>query len=205
MKTFFSQNRILIWLVIFLLLLNIAAISSMIFNRARKVNNTSFIPHANFHREGRMPGEGGFLKEFLELDKGQFEQFRNARHAFQAKAWDITEELREKKFEFLKELHQKNPDTSKIQEISEDIGNLHESLRMESGKYYLELRRLCNEEQQCKLYQFFMQTFEGPEFGHGHGRGRGMHQRNGRRNMRQRDMHQRNERRDKIRHHKDSI
>jgi hypothetical protein len=191
MKTFFSQNRILIWLVIFLLIINVAAISTILIIRVRKVNDTSFIPHARFHREGRMPGEGGFLKEFLELDEGQFEQFRDARHGFQARAWDITEELREKKFEFLRELHQNEPDTNKIQEISEDIGRLHKRLRLESGKYYLELRRFCSEEQQRKLYHFFMQTFDGTELRHGHDRDRVMHHRKMRRNM--------------IRHKKDSI
>ena len=177
MKTFFSQNRILIWLIIFLLLLNISAISTMIYHRAREAKNTSFVRHAPFQRDSRMRGEGRFLKDFLELDPEQFEQFRMARHTFQMKAWDITEELREKKVEFLKALNQKNPDTNKIQIISEDIGLLHKDLRLETGKYYLELRTICDKEQQQKLYHFFMQTFERPDMVPGPGRGRGVHQR----------------------------
>ena len=124
-----------------------------------------------------MRGEGRFLRDFLDLDPEQFEQFRMARYAFQMKAWDITEELREKKVEFLKELNKKNPDTIKIQKISEDIGYLHKGLRLETGKYYLELRTICDKEQQQKLYHFFMQTFERPEMVPAPGRGRGMHQR----------------------------
>lgn len=185
MKTFFSQNKVLIWLIIFLLLLNIAAISSMIYQRVRLAKDTSFIPHAPFHRDREMPGEGRFLREFLELDTEQFEKFKVARHSFQMKAWEITEELREKKIEFLKELNRKNPDTGKIQKISEDIGDLHSDLRVETGNYYLELRAICHKEQQQKLYHFFMQTFERPEMEPGPGRGAGRHHRMIRRNMNQ--------------------
>lgn|GEM_PF-180383 len=177
MKTFFSQNRILIWLIIFLLLLNISVISSLIYHRVRESKNISAIHQAPFQRDSRMRSEGRFLRDFLELDPEQFEQFRMARQAFQMKAWGITEELREKKVEFLKVLNQKNPDTSKIQKISEDIGQLHKDLRLKTGKYYLELRTICDKEQQQKLYHFFMQTFERPEMEPGSGRGRGMHQR----------------------------
>ncbi len=177
MKTFFSQNKILIWLVVFLLLLNISAITSMIYHRVREAKDPSLLVQPPILRQRRMPAEGRFLRDFLELDAEQFEQFRSSRHAFQMKAWDITEELREKKVEFLEELNRKNPDTGKIQQISEDIGKLHQALRLETGKYYLELRDICDKEQQQKLYHFFMQTFERPEMGPGPGRGRGMHQR----------------------------
>ncbi len=163
MKTFFSQNKILIGLVIFLLLLNIAAISSIIYQRAGVAKHTSIVTHAPFHRDRGMPRQGRFLRELLELDTEQFEEFKVARHDFHMKAWEITEELREKKVEFLKELNRKKPDTSKIQKISEDIGDLHRDLRLETGNYYLELRTICHNEQQQKLYQFFMQTFERPE------------------------------------------
>jgi hypothetical protein len=177
MKTFFSQNRILIWVILFLLLLNISAISSIIYHRVSESRNTSFIRQTPFQSDGRMRGEGRFLRDFLELEPEQFKQFGMARHAFQTKAWDITQELREKKIEFLKELNQKTPDTSKIQQISEDIGNLHKDLRLETGKYYLELREICDKEQQQKLYHFFMQTFERPDMVPHPGRGRDMHQR----------------------------
>jgi len=177
MKTFFSQNRIWIWLIIFLLLINISAITSMIYHRVREEKETVSFHRAPYPGDSRMRGEGRFLRDFLKLDAEQFEQFRIARHAFQMKAWDITEELREKKVEFLEELNQKIPDTSKIQKISEDIGYLHQDLRMETGKYYLKLRSICDNEQQQKLYHFFMQTFERPEMEPGPGRGQGMHQR----------------------------
>jgi hypothetical protein len=177
MKTFFSQNRLLIWLVVFLLLLNISAISTMIYHKVKETKNPSSFVQPPIHRERRLAGEGRFLRDFLKLDKEQFEQFRVCRHAFQTKAWDITEELREKKIEFLEELDRKNPDTGKIQQISEDIGSLHKSLRMETGKYYLELKAICNDEQQQKLHHFFMQTFERPEMAPGPGRDHGMHKR----------------------------
>jgi Spy/CpxP family protein refolding chaperone len=177
MKTFFSQNRLLIGLVIFLLVLNISAISSIIYHRVRETKNISLPVQPPVPREARIPGEGRFLRDFLELDRNQFEQFRNTRHAFQAKAFSITEELREKKVEFLEELNNNNPDTGRIEEISEDIGQLHKELRLETGKYYLKLRRICNPEQQQKLHHFFMQSFERQDMAPGPGRSRSLHQR----------------------------
>ena len=177
MKTFFSQNRLLIWLVIFLLVLNISAISSIIFHRVREPKNISLPFRPPVQDETRMRGEGRFLRDFLELDRAQYEQFRIDRHAFQTNAWSITEELREKKIEFLDELDKKNPDTGRIEQLSEDIGQLHKALRLETGEYYLKLKTICNVEQQQKLHHFFMQSLGRHDMEHGQARGRGMHQR----------------------------
>jgi hypothetical protein len=180
MKTFFSQNRILIWLVIFLLLLNISAIIAILYHKSREVENTSLSFQPSVNREIRMSGEGRFFRDFLELDKEQFERFRIVRHHFQMKARNITEELREKKAEFLKELDRKNPDAGKIQEISNEIGQLHATLKLETGKYYLQLKTICNDEQQQKLHHFFLKIIGGGEMMPGQGRGRGMYQKMGR-------------------------
>ncbi|MBN2213338.1 MAG: periplasmic heavy metal sensor [Bacteroidales bacterium] len=177
MKTFFSQNRLLIWLVIFLLVLNISAISSIIYHRVRETKEIPSPFQPPIAWEGRMPDEGRFLRDYLELDKAQFEQFMIKRHGFQTKARGITEELREKKVEFLEELNKKDTDTSKIRELSEDIGQLHKALRLESGKYYLGLRTICNDEQRQKLHRFFMHSLGRHDMEPLPGRGRGMHQR----------------------------
>lgn len=177
MKTFFSQNRLLIWLVIFLLVLNISAISSIIFHRVREPDNVSLPFRPPGPDEERIPGDGRFLRDFLELDRRQYEQFRMNRHAFQTKAWSITEELRKKKIEFLEELDKKDPDPGRIEQISEEIGQLHKALRLETGEYYLELKTICNDEQQQKLHHFFMQSLGRHDMINGPARGRGMHQR----------------------------
>jgi hypothetical protein len=177
MKTFFTQNRLLIWLVIFLLVLNISAISSIIFHRLREPENVSLPFRPPGPAEERIPGDGRFLRGFLELDRQQYEHFRMNRHAFQAKAWNITEELRKKKIEFLEELNKKDPDTGRIEQISEEIGQLHKALRLETGEYYLELKKICNDEQQQKLHHFFMQSLGRHDMASGPARERGMHQR----------------------------
>ncbi len=182
MKTFFSQNRLLIWLVIFLLVLNVSAISSIIFQRVREPESVSLPFRPPVPDETMMPGEGRFLRDFLELDREQFEHCRIDRHAFQVKAWSITEELREKKIEFLKELDKKNPDTARIEQIAEEIGQLHKTLRLETGEYYLKLRRLCNDQQQQKLHHFFMQSLGRHDTAKRPARGRGIHQRMKRKN-----------------------
>lgn len=161
MKTFFSQNKILIWLVAFLLVLNICAIGSILYYKGRTTENVTTIMQHPTHERHATPGEGRFFRNFLGLDETQFRKFSAARNRFHIKLTDLNEELAIKRAEFLKELNRKNPDMVKIRKISDEIGNLHAAMRMETGRYYLQLKEICNPEQQEKLYHFFLQTMEG--------------------------------------------
>lgn len=163
MKTFFSQNKILIWLVMFLLLLNLSVIGTIIYHKYKiEHKSSSFVPQ-QFSGRGKIQGGGSFLKEYLRLDEKQFTRFRITRNEFQQKAEIINNSLKEKRIEFLNELEKSNPDEAIIRKVSEDIGKLHADLITETSLYYLDLNSLCTKEQLPKLHSFFKQMFEREE------------------------------------------
>lgn len=175
MKTFFSQNKILIWVMIFLLLLNISTIGSIIFFKSR-VNTMISPPKPPLaHKMGIMQRDGRFMKEYLGLNEEQFIQFSNTRFEFQQKAHSIAMELRQKRMELFDELKKSNPGERKIRKISEETGQLHTELNIETSNYYMKIKEICNEGQREQLHRFFIQNHEGgaqiPFPARRHGRG----------------------------------
>ncbi len=103
------------------------------------------------------------MKEILDLNDKQFDQFRNARFAFHQKAQNIDLTIRKKRMELFEELKKTNSNPQKIQQISEEIGQLHTQLNIEMSNYYEEIKNICRPEQREQLYQFFMNTLEREE------------------------------------------
>ncbi|MBN2613311.1 MAG: periplasmic heavy metal sensor [Bacteroidales bacterium] len=171
MKTFFTQNRLIIGILVFLLVMNVVAVGSILFyrNKARDILTNPPFPA---QRLQRMHPEGRYMQKYLELDENQFQNFANARNRFHENARKLANEIREKRMKMFEELEQPEPDMEKIGNIAEEIGRLHKELNIETGNYYLDIREICNPVQREKLHRFFIHTFHesGPAPGHSHGR-----------------------------------
>lgn len=155
MKNFFLQNRIMTWIVVFLLVLNISVIATILFNKYHQYKIVSH-PVAEMRQQVTRPGM--FLKEELDLNDAQYEKFHDARMAYQKSAHEINMKLNEKKREYLNEIMEKSPDRQILQTCCDSIGFLHANLMKETGSYYNEIRLLCNDGQIIKLNAFFLEA-----------------------------------------------
>ena len=163
MKTFFSQNRILIWILFALLVINIVAISSIIYYANRQKNIISEVVPSHLPARGMMHSEGRYMKEYLGLNEEQMVNFRDARFEFHQQAQQIAFELREKRMELLNELKKDSFDQQKVDSISREIGQLHTKLNSDMSKYYLDVKKICHPEQRERLHNFFINTLENDE------------------------------------------
>ena len=57
------------------------------------------------------------------------------------------------------EMSASKSDTSKLNALSDSIGHLHSDLKKITFRYYLDIKNMCDPEQQQKLEQIFDQMF----------------------------------------------
>jgi hypothetical protein len=165
MRTFFNNNKALMWVIIAMLVLNIAAFTTIIIQRKTQAVATPSLPRP-------FPGDvrpGIYLREELGLDDGQFAQFTHARDQYQLTARRTHLRLMEKRKDFLNALFEDNADSAFMKATSDSIGLLHARLIEETGAYYQTIRALCREDQVGKLNAFFSRVvIEGENTGMPH-------------------------------------
>jgi Spy/CpxP family protein refolding chaperone len=181
MKTYFTRYRILIWLVIILLVINISAITTIFLGiniRDRKEPGP-FQKRIEMHRHH----DGRFFEQSLNLSPDQHAQFKASRHRFFSEARKLAGQMHDKRVEFVNELASAEPDTLKLQEIADEIGSLHSKLKYQTYKHYIEMKNICNKEQEEELTRIFKSmlykedTFISPEGRHDKKCGRPAHPR----------------------------
>ncbi len=153
MKTYFSRYSVLFWLIIILLIINISAITTIFFGiniRDRK-DTKPFPPRTEYQRHHK----GKLLDNSLNLTEEQQQLFKKARHKFFSEAKKTAGLMHKKRVEFINELASDEPDTVKLQEIAKDIGSLHSELKFQTYRHYLDMKNICNSEQEEKLIKLF--------------------------------------------------
>ncbi|TLX75366.1 periplasmic heavy metal sensor [Labilibacter sediminis] len=105
--------------------------------------------------EPRQYGWGRYYREQLNLNQEQHIKFREYRRTFHPIAHGIADEMTQVREKIFEELNSKHPDSLRLNKLSDKIGELHSSLKKHTNKYYLDMKNICNEEQQVKLYAIF--------------------------------------------------
>jgi len=165
-----SKTRLLIWIILFLLLTNVATIISGFTYSARRDKNVSELTSIPFNHRVM------FFEQQLMLNNEQKEDFMEFNREFNQSARRITNRIENFRYRMIDELAADNYDQSRLNSICREIGDLHYQLKQTTTDYYLKMKRLCNEDQKKKLYEMF-RVMADPEgniknFGRGQGRQR---------------------------------
>lgn len=147
------NKNILIWIIIILAATNISTIGTIIYHayfqeNTIQNNNSEQIEIPDSHL-------GRFFRDELNLNYEQHQQFRNFRQKFHKQANIVTVKMQVKRNKLMVELGKENSDTIYLHKLAEEIGNLHEELKHLTFDYYLEMKNICSEEQEEKLFQIF--------------------------------------------------
>jgi hypothetical protein len=159
MNTFFSKNTVLIWAVLLLLVLNASIVGTMLYRNIRDsriMNN----PHVPMPLHLHQPAPGAFLKDELGLSDEQFLRFRESREQYQTRVREMNHRIGIVRRNYLQELMRKQPDTVHLTLTCDSIGLMHAALMKETGQYYHQIRKLCQEDQVEKLNDFFIRAVE---------------------------------------------
>lgn len=102
---------------------------------------------------------GRYFRDQLNLSAEQMDQFKGINPAFRLKARNITIELADKRQQMLIEMAAEKSDTLRLNALSDSIGQLHGELKRITYRYYMEIKNICDPEQQKKLEQIFGEMF----------------------------------------------
>lgn len=150
------KNKILIWLVVLLTLLNITTIGSYIYHRNKEQKATESSVTIGFNHN---PLSGRFFMQEVGFDEQQMEKFREANREFKPKSNQIILEMDSIKLQIFEELNKENIDSIKIKNLTEFFGTLHADLKQATNIFYLKLKSISNQEQIEKLNAAFAPLF----------------------------------------------
>lgn len=181
-----TKKTLLILLIIVLVVINISALVTIIFSK-----NSVSPPEKPFENqmieEVESRGMYHFIRDELKLSDEQFDQFRVIHKTNMIKSRKIAIELSGKRREMMTEIAKENPNQEKLDGIAKEIGELHYQLKLNTINHFLELKEICNEEQQESIQRLFMKLLsdqDHDEFGpNKHRRGRNRDERPHRRNQ----------------------
>jgi hypothetical protein len=155
-----NRTNILVWTIIVLVVLNMATIVTVVYNRNKFTGQEEVtIPDKTDSENASVKYSGRYFRDELNLDKEQMKRFSEFNPQFRQNVMAINRSLDAKRHDMLVEMADKNCDTTRLNRISDSIGFLHANLKKQTYMYYLNFKSICSEQQQKKLEQLFNEMF----------------------------------------------
>lgn len=148
-----NKYRILIWVIVILIATNLSMGLSFWYHKqqnkkaAEKIEKTIEMPSEQRTR---------FFREQLNLRPDQMDTFRELNRNYNRNAKQISYQLENLRIEMVEEMGKENSSMNKLNSISEDIGKLHSGLKKLTITYYLDMKEVCDQNQQEKLNMIFI-------------------------------------------------
>lgn len=155
-----NKHSLMIWAIVVLAVMNISILATIVYHQ-RQSAKVEMNP-ATDQKQLEANSEkfsGRYFRDQLNLNNEQMDKFRKMNPVFRPKARDITIELARKRKQMLIEMAAANSDTARLNALSDSIGFLHRDLKKITYRYYLEIKNICDPEQQKKLEQMFGDMF----------------------------------------------
>ena len=156
-----NRYRTLTWIIVVLLATNLSMGISFLYHKQQDKIFMEQLEEAAIE----VPSERRtrFFREQLNLGQDQMDIFRELNRNYNKTAWRVTHQLEALRAEMVRELGKENPREKTLDSISEQIGKLHTNLKKETIDYYMQMKEVCNEEQQIKLNEIFMSMLKKKE------------------------------------------
>ncbi len=157
-----KKNNLLVCLVLFLLMTNVATILTVVLHINKKTGGTSVAASAISGDTTAIPGSQrvNYMAEQLKLTPDQQDSFRKATWDYGRKARDISQEMSRLRDLLLTEMDRETPDTTRLSQLSEQIGFQHTNLKKLSVDHYLVLKSFCTEDQKKELFEMFKKVLK---------------------------------------------
>ena len=180
---YFTKKRLVIWGFAILIIINLTALGTIIYFRffAPPPKVTEFSPQ-------QAPVNRPYVWDKLNFTEKQRAQMSELRDDFLARSKAVMDSLDNKRYAIIMELSMEDPDLSKLDKLTEDIGSLHAQLKKESIRHLLQMKEICTPEQHQHLTRLFIERMHSEDMGPGmgmrprQGKGQGNRSRHGRMN-----------------------
>ncbi|MBM3405110.1 MAG: periplasmic heavy metal sensor [Bacteroidetes bacterium] len=149
-----NKRKLLIWSIIILVIINVTALATIAWFRFFR----PVIPPADvavIQQDNPHPRQlYRFLREELGLTASQLEDLKRGDEENFIQTRLILDALQEKRMAIVEELTAEKPDTAGLNRFAAEIGSLHRSLKITTNNHFLNIKRMCNAQQQEKLNRF---------------------------------------------------
>jgi len=176
-----GKNRWMVWAIIFLAIMNITTLLTILYHE-NKSDMAEFVsaPVQEMSESSSIEYSGRYFRANLNLNRDQMNRFVEFNPEFREKAWRINVSLERVRHKMLTEMASKNTDNNKLDMLSDSVGYLHARLKKLTYRYYLDIKNICDKQQQKNLEQLFSKMFTSDvKMGH-NGKGGPNGRRNGR-------------------------
>jgi len=164
---FFSKNRFLFWLLIFLVVILFTALVTLIVYYSDQSKGSS----------QQMPDNpGNVFRTELSLTPAQSEKVDAILAVYRNSTEPIVSEIRNHRIQVLDELTKDKPDKSILNKYIEEISQLQKQMQNASINQYMALKEICTPGQCQRLSALYYELygFQGQGNGHGKGQGKGL-------------------------------
>ena len=162
--TIFNNNRIVFWILIFLIVVNIATFTTFFIYTRKTATEPTPVSRS---------GKGYALRQELSLKPDQSLKVNAINENYKASSEPIVLAIREKKADLLAELSKDETDTNLVVKLADDIVIEQKKLQMANVKQFLDLKKVCTPEQTQKLSQIYSEMYGCENKGMGRGKGNG--------------------------------
>jgi hypothetical protein len=152
-----NKINLLYWIIALLLILNLSTIGGLIYHHYQDTEEEQQALILDVQSDSRLTGR--YFRQVIGFDDDQMEAFRKANRKFQPTANQIVFTIDSLKLEQFKELKKQTSDTVRLLNIAEEIGNQHSALKNVTNRFYLEIKKVCNDNQCQKLEEVFHPLF----------------------------------------------
>jgi len=161
----FYKNRLVFWMLIVLVIINISAlISFLLFPKEQA-------PASCCSTEEQ---QCNVFRDELDLSAAQDLKVRAINQNYMASAGPVALSIKEARASILTELDRDQPDTVRLNELTSQLAGLQMKIQKENNKQYSELRRVCTPGQAQKLSALYRDLYGCPMQG-GQGKHRYRH------------------------------
>jgi hypothetical protein len=155
-----NNYSLMIWSIVVLAVLNISTLGTIMFHKYQSdKTETSSISDKKRIEADSEKYSGRYFRDQLNLSREQMDKFIRINPVFRRQAHEITVELALKRKLMLVEMSAVQSDTLRLDLLSDSIGQLHSNLKKVTYRYYLDIKTICDPEQQRKLEQIFGEIF----------------------------------------------
>ena len=173
-----NKQSLMIWTIVILAVMNIATISTVLYNRSRAESGEAIVTETSSQTDGTsIRYSGRYFREQLNFNNEQMAMFMEFNPLFRERVRSINNDLNLLRQQMLSEMAEKNCDSLRLSSLSDSIGYLHADLKKATCRYYLEIKGICDQHQQETLKQIFGGMFSGdlPKGRNGKGGEQGRH------------------------------
>ncbi len=155
-----NTYRIFIWVIVILAATNLSMGISFWYHKQQDKKAVE-----KQDQQIEMPSEQRtrFFREQLNLRQDQMDIFRDLNRDYNRSARRISYNLEELRVNMINEMGTSSPSEEKLNSITDDIGRLHTELKKITIQYCLDMKEVCDTDQQEKLNQIFMSMSKSKE------------------------------------------